>query len=321
MRWTTALALIFVLASGGVLAWFFVQDQPAQALASSMKHLASSRVIMGSGSMYWQNVSPSGQGEIFGGWISLNGTIDLRAINVPQISGVAGYDATQDPVDFQSADIITDNARVAFRPHVVSDALVPFLAPPEHVATGTWVSYQRNELFNSEGLQWAIASGTAQMISSVIASSHPETWFKLVSAERGVDEKGHDVIRATIRPNADRVSVLMFNVLAAWKGKSLNAADAETMQRIAHGMELGTWVVSIDRISHHIRAVSASWPMLDVRGNAAGRISVQYAITRMGTTGAAPAFPKDAVDVTDRIRTPMGTGGFGISGNKATSTE
>ena len=140
MRWSTTLALIFVLASGGTLAWFFVQDQPSQMLATSMKALSTAQVITGVGSMYWQNVAPGGQGQIFGGWISFNGTIDARSTKKLQFSGGAGYDATQDAVDFQSADIVTDDARIAFRPHAVSDALAPYLAPPQESPTGTWVA-------------------------------------------------------------------------------------------------------------------------------------------------------------------------------------
>jgi len=319
MRWTTTLALIFILISGGVLTWFSIQDQPAYMLVASMKTLSSSRVIEGFGSVFWQNAVPGGKGQVFGGWISFNGTVDARSTNTLLLSGVAGYDATQHAEDFQSADIITDESRIALRPHTVSDALAPFLAPPTGSPTGTWVTYQKDELLKHEGLDWVIASGTTQMVSSAISLSRPDLWFKLVSADRGVDENGHDIVRARVRPDADQMSSVLFDIVTAWKGRSLNAADLETMQRIARGMEMGEWTVDIDRLSHHIRAISGSWPTVDDRGVVTGRISMQFNVTKMGNAGSAAPIPKDAVDVTDRIR-PRANGGFDLPSERVTST-
>lgn len=319
MRWTTTLALIFVLASGGVLAWFFIQDQPSQMLGASMKQLAASRVITGVGSMYWQHAVSGGQGQVFDGWISFNGVIDSRSSKKLQLSGVAGYDATQHAEDFQSADIATDDARIAVRPRVVSEALAPFLDPPPGSPTGTWITYQRDELLKHEGIEWAIASGTMQMISTTLSASHPELWLSIVSSEKGVDEKGHDIVRVKVRPNANRVSKVLFDVLSAWKGKALNAADLENAQRIARGMEMGTWTLDVDRMTHHLRAINGSWPMLDERGSVAGRISMQFSITHMGNSGGASTISKDAIDVTERIR-PQANGGFDRPSERATST-
>ncbi|MFA5129907.1 MAG: hypothetical protein WC477_03205 [Patescibacteria group bacterium] len=319
LRWNVIVAAIVVLGASMWLILFFVAQTPKELVANSVTALAAAKGLSVRGSVYWDNASPTGQGYIFGDWISFQGVLDAHEPGLFRVRGVAGFDATSDPNNFQTADIVADAKSVSFHARTVTEPIAAYLAPPAGSATGTWVAYQRDELVRRGGLDWLTASGTAEGIFSALKTSDPTTWFRVISSVRK-NQNGRETLIAKIAPNTDAVAHAMFLFMSAWQGKNLTTTELASAEQVARGMELGEWTVTIDAFTSRITSIQAMWPTVDHQGHIQKHIILNLSIDSLGYSGPAIQVDPSAKDVTDRIR-PAVNAGFGQAANRATSTE
>lgn len=295
--------LVFLLAVGGGLLWYFVfRLTPEKALQKALQNLSAAQTVQTmQASVYWDLRSPSGQGFVLDKWLSFAGSVDLKDLTRPKISGVAGYSRTGRGDDFQSLDIVVVPDRAAFRLREVSTGTEEYVRTMAATTTADrWFFFDRDTLLDKSGNATLRSIGNGSDIRAALKASDVPFAAILSGAATESVENGRSVIRMPVRVRSSSLEGILLSLTGAWQLRNPNPSEVSWVKRSAAGASQGTWHVSIDRNARTFRTVQATWPLVDDNGRETGHVTVDLAFGGWEQP-LSISVPADAVDLTGRI--------------------
>jgi hypothetical protein len=299
MKRVLFLLCAMLLAAGIAATWWVLRDTPEKVLADGMGRLLDAQTIQSAVlDIAW--TSPSTRvttGIGFAGQVDLRDSVHPRLIGVVSAGeGLLGPE--------QTADVVLDAGRLAFRPHTVTPAMQDtFLSLVGATSAHPFAVLDTSPFFQSKG--YPVLAGHATETRAVISS------FPSLVQPAGdwiVNDSTPDAI-VTIPFQFDRNSIRPF-LIALINAETGKEPDAKTLVGVDRAVEYllrGTFLLTINRQTREPLTLQAAWPVLDAQHNETLRVRIRLDISGINKP-VAIQIPEGVVDITKQLVKPNAPG-------------
>ncbi len=298
--------LIILAAIGGAL-WFFVfRPTPEKVLASAVNNLAEARgVSRVQAEVYWDRLSPTGQGFVQEGYVSYSGSLQANDLAHLEAKGYIGYNKRYSVEGYQSAEVVLTEKAAAFRLSDVNENVRSWfeMAAATGTTEETWYGFERDILLTNKGYKRWVSVGNGTDVRNALLAV-PESG---VATPKVVTERQDGSVRVMaveLDLNRDVVEQGLVSLISAWFLEEPDPVDLDWARRSASGAVNGTWTVEIDMRRKTFRSIYSSWPLYDKDGNVVGHVTARFDFRGFGPQ-ERPTVPEDIVNVTDAIRVDL----------------
>ncbi|GMU25736.1 hypothetical protein KJZ71_04470 [Patescibacteria group bacterium] len=294
--------LVFLLAVGGGMLWYFVfRVTPEKAIQDAFQNLSIAQTAQTvQASVFW-DIRASGGGFVLDKWLSFAGSADLRDPARPRLRGVAGFSQNGRADGFQSFDAVLASDAVAFRLREVSTGTEEYVRTLAATSTNArWFSFDRDILLDKAGMKAFRSTGNGSDIRAALKASGISSVAVPIGSVAETAEQGRRVLNMSLRIQPAAVETVLLSLVGAWNLRNPHPDEVAWVKRSAAGAAKGTWYASIDRDSRTFRSLQGSWPMLDDAGNEIGHITAEFAFSGWNAS-VNTDLPEERMDLTGRI--------------------
>lgn len=293
--------LVFIILIGAGVWYFFLRLTPEKALQAAFVNLSRVQTVQNvQGTLFWVLQEPGDGGVVLDKWLSFAGSLDLRDPSLVQAIGTIGLSETGSEEDFQSADVVLSEERVAFKLQEVDEGLEQWFAESSGTSTeDRWFDFNRNILFEKKLSPNWVSVGDGKDVRRAIQGVELETWA--VPGTTNVREmEGRQVMEMKLRMQERAIERGFISLIAAWFLRDPNDTEIDWASRTVKGIVKGDWYVTIDVETKQFRKIQGTWPLLNEEAREIGRVTTEIWMSGFNKSISIQA-PEDAVDVTESI--------------------
>lgn len=306
MRSRFVFFLFLLMAMGAAAFWSLTRDTPERAFASALRRFSQLPGVNVQVSLFWERLSPSGQGYALDTWLTYGGLIDIRDLEHIKAKGAIGYSKTYNSGDFQTAQVALTTDALSVQLTKVDPALIKWFESASGTSTkDTWFFFQRDALLKEKGFSSFIPLGRSDDIRSAWNGAQFSEWATPRSFQEKVSN-GARFMDAELILNADAIESALISLQSAWMAKDPSPAMLEWASRATRGAKSGEWSVTYADDVIGVRSIRGEWPLLDEEDRAIGRVTIQVDVHGVATV--QDAVPEGAINLTDAIRPPVSSG-------------
>lgn len=306
--------LLLVLAGGGA-AWYLTRPTPDRVLADALTRFSKLPGANVRVNLFWDRLSPSGQGYVLDTWMTYGGLVDVRDPSRIALRGAAGYGKTQNPDDFQTANVAVNTKAISVQLMDTDPSLVSWFESAAGTSTtkDTWFSFDREILLKEKNLSAFLPMGRAEDLRVAWNDAQFSTWASVRSSKERMTANGAHVFDAELILHQNTIETALISLQSAWMAKDPSPVMLDWAHRAAQGVQSGEWHATYSEDGTGIHSISGKWPTLDDEGRVNGHVTIQIDV--LGAATVQDAVPDGAIDLTTAIRPAMSPG-FSPSSNR-----
>ena len=302
MRGVIILLILVLCIGGGAIWWFLIRVTPEDAFLRAMQQIPQTTSVQQiQGTLFWDRISPTGQGFALENWLSFAGSADISDPTHPLVSGVAGISKTASTKDLDTLDVVLTKTDIAFKLKEAHEGMRFWAAWATSTTDPmqTWIKLSRDTVLEKQAFNAWISTAKPEVVRTAINAASIAQWGKPVS-QRVVTAQGRSVIEQQVKLDARTIENGLVTMLTAWNGRNLNADELDWAHRSAIGAAQWTWAVTIDQRTYHLIGIQGSWALVDNSNHDTGHVTLSLSIGSYGGT-VAVTIPSNAVDSTEKI--------------------
>lgn len=288
--------VVLLLVAGGGAYWWVTRESPERVATDAVQSLVELQTVSGA-RIDFATTDPKTNATT---GFTYAGQLNLKDLTLPELFGSLRLGAKTTTDLDQTVDLIATKMQVIVRPRTGKPQNEVFLKMFARDPSGqSFLVADRSRVMMAAGIELPISAGRSTNVRNALPP--------LVSAliltgdlENGVDASGRKTISTHFRIDRRAARPFLISFVSAWTGKEPTIDEYSAIDRLVEGLARGSFLVTIDRSSREILALSGSWSRVDNAGVELAKLGIDLAFAGHNKP-VTIQIPEGAIDVTSEL--------------------